>query len=95
MSDLADNVNMLSDQWLDLRGLRCPLPAIRARQYLLKNNSIKNLTIVVTDATAVHDIPLALQDLFWIVTSTEENATPALTLWTLRLAAHHRGCEPA
>ncbi|MBD9390564.1 sulfurtransferase TusA family protein [Rhizobium sp. CG4] len=44
-------------EMLDLRGLRCPLPVLRARKLLAKKQSGFEFIIETTDPLAVIDIP--------------------------------------
>jgi tRNA 2-thiouridine synthesizing protein A len=46
---------------LDLRGLNCPLPALRTRKALGKLNEGDLLTVECTDPLAVIDIPHLLR----------------------------------
>jgi tRNA 2-thiouridine synthesizing protein A len=42
---------------LDLRGLKCPLPALMARRRLARLNNGASLTVLADDPLAVVDIP--------------------------------------
>jgi tRNA 2-thiouridine synthesizing protein A len=42
---------------LDLRGLKCPLPVLRARKQLHAMANGQHLRVLTTDALAVIDIP--------------------------------------
>ncbi|WP_313614539.1 sulfurtransferase TusA family protein [Agrobacterium sp.] len=46
-----------SPEVLDLRGLRCPLPVLRARKLLAKRQSGAELIVETNDPLAVIDIP--------------------------------------
>lgn len=74
---------------LDLRGLRCPIPAIRARRYVQENLHISQFIILLTDRSALEDIPAAISDMSWDVEKVEETATNAALVWRLHLAARH------
>ncbi|MCY0148727.1 sulfurtransferase TusA family protein [Hoeflea sp. G2-23] len=45
------------DDELDLRGLKCPLPVLRARKYLRGLKSGARIRVETTDPLAVIDIP--------------------------------------
>lgn len=64
--DLAQNglitVTMTDPIPLDLKGLKCPLPALRLRRALAKANPGTRLYVTVTDPMAVIDIPHALNE---------------------------------
>jgi tRNA 2-thiouridine synthesizing protein A len=47
----------MEDETLDLRGLKCPLPALMARRALARLPSGTVLTILASDRLAVVDIP--------------------------------------
>ena len=47
---------------LDLRGLRCPMPALRTRKMLRQLASGDRLTVLCTDPLAVIDIPHLLAE---------------------------------
>ena len=47
---------------LDLKGLKCPLPALRVRKALLQTQKGARLYVTVTDPMAVIDIPHALNE---------------------------------
>ena len=47
---------------LDLRGLRCPLPALLTRKMLRRLASGDRLTVLCTDPLAVIDIPHLLAE---------------------------------
>ena len=42
---------------LDLRGLKCPLPVLRARKHLASREQGDVVTVMTTDPLAVIDIP--------------------------------------
>jgi tRNA 2-thiouridine synthesizing protein A len=47
----------MSDETLDLRGLKCPLPALLARRALARLPSGSMVTVFASDPLAVVDIP--------------------------------------
>ncbi|MEI6573117.1 MAG: sulfurtransferase TusA family protein [Alphaproteobacteria bacterium] len=61
---------------LDLKGLKCPLPALRTRKALSRLKSGEHLHVLATDPMAAIDIPHALQgtgDRLIEQTRTDEN----------------------
>ncbi len=79
---------------VDLRGLRCPLPALHIRKWLMNNITINDITILLTDPSALQDIPLAVQDLNWISQGMEEMEATAIKAWRLRLAMPEGSRQP-
>jgi tRNA 2-thiouridine synthesizing protein A len=51
----------MADQTVSLRGLKCPLPALRTRKLLTGMKSGEALTIECTDPLAAIDIPNLLR----------------------------------
>jgi tRNA 2-thiouridine synthesizing protein A len=51
----------MSETTLNLRGLKCPLPALRTRKALTRLTSGDVLTVECTDPLAAIDIPNLLQ----------------------------------
>jgi tRNA 2-thiouridine synthesizing protein A len=47
----------MGDAFLDLKGLKCPLPAMKTRQALARMPAGARLTVVATDPLASLDIP--------------------------------------
>lgn len=47
----------MDDETLDLRGLKCPLPAMMARRALARLPSAARITVLASDPLAVVDIP--------------------------------------
>jgi tRNA 2-thiouridine synthesizing protein A len=45
------------DEILDLRGLKCPLPALLAKKALVRLSSGSTLTVIADDPMSVVDIP--------------------------------------
>jgi tRNA 2-thiouridine synthesizing protein A len=70
---------------IDLRGLRCPLPAIRCRKILLMPSAQSHFAILITDSAAVHDVPLAVQDLGWTCLSAEPVTSEMQPTWKIIL----------
>jgi tRNA 2-thiouridine synthesizing protein A len=52
----------MSQTMLDLKGLKCPLPALKARKALLKTAPGDLLAVVCTDPMAVIDIPNLIRE---------------------------------
>lgn len=52
----------MADHHLDLRGLKCPLPALRTRQRLAVLTPGDRLVVECTDPLAAVDIPHLLQE---------------------------------
>ncbi len=74
---------------LDLRGLSCPIPAIRVRRYVQSNSVISQFIILLTDRAALLDIPAAISDLSWDIEKVEETSANTVLFWRLHLAARH------
>jgi tRNA 2-thiouridine synthesizing protein A len=49
--------NLTSDRTLDATGLKCPLPALKARKVLLAMAEGQRLLLIATDPMAPIDIP--------------------------------------
>lgn len=56
---------------LDLRGLKCPLPALRTRKALLGLSSGARLVVEVTDPMAAIDIPHMLAQTGDVLVATD------------------------
>jgi tRNA 2-thiouridine synthesizing protein A len=52
----------MAEKTLDLRGLKCPLPALRARKALAGSEAGDVLIIACTDPLAAIDIPSLLRE---------------------------------
>ena len=52
----------MSDTTLDLRGLRCPLPALKVRKALTRLAAGDRLVVECTDPLATIDIPNLLRE---------------------------------
>lgn len=74
---------------LDLRGLRCPIPAIRTRRYISENSTIRQFFILLTDHSALQDIPAAISDMSWNIKKVEEMSANTTSIWRLHLTARH------
>jgi tRNA 2-thiouridine synthesizing protein A len=51
----------MAEETFDLRGLKCPLPALRTRKKLAAMHTGDALTVLCTDPLASIDIPALLQ----------------------------------
>ncbi len=61
---------------LDVRGLRCPLPVLRARKKLLELERGKRLVVEATDPMAAIDVPNFCREAgYSLVRTTTEGAT--------------------
>ena len=47
----------MEQQFLDLKGLKCPLPALKTRKALSKMESGQEIAVLCTDPMAAIDIP--------------------------------------
>jgi tRNA 2-thiouridine synthesizing protein A len=66
---------------LDLRGLKCPLPALFARRALLKTSPGAVLEIVADDPMAAVDIPhMCAQESFEVLSNRREDEVVRLRL---------------
>lgn len=66
---------------LDLRGLKCPLPALMARRALARVAPGRMIEVVADDPLAGIDIPhMCRQEGYEIVSSARDGATVRLTL---------------
>lgn len=66
---------------LDLRGLKCPLPALFAKRALLRTTPGMVLDIVADDPLAAVDIPhMCVQESFDVVSSARDGALVRLRL---------------
>jgi tRNA 2-thiouridine synthesizing protein A len=52
----------MGDRFLDLKGLKCPLPAIKTRQALARMEAGARLTVICTDPLATLDIPNVVRE---------------------------------
>jgi len=66
---------------LDLRGLKCPLPALMTRRALARAASGTQIAVVADDPLAEIDIPhMCRQEGYEVVSCTRDGATVRLTL---------------
>jgi tRNA 2-thiouridine synthesizing protein A len=64
----------MADKTLDLRGLKCPLPALRTRKALAGSAAGDVLTITCTDPLAAIDIPALLCETGDVLEKTHQEA---------------------
>jgi tRNA 2-thiouridine synthesizing protein A len=64
----------MSETTLNLRGLKCPLPALRARKALTKLASGDHLVLECTDPLAEIDIPNLLRETGDVLESTDRTS---------------------
>lgn len=64
----------MAEQTLDLRGLRCPLPALKARKVLAKLAAGDALVLECTDPLTAIDIPNLVRETGDVLESNHENA---------------------
>jgi tRNA 2-thiouridine synthesizing protein A len=64
----------MAEQTLDLRGLRCPLPALKARKVLTKLSPGDALVLECTDPLTAIDIPNLVRETGDILEINHENA---------------------
>ncbi len=55
-------ISGVTDAVLDLRGLKCPLPALRTRRALKRLSAGETLLVQCTDPLAAIDLPHMLQE---------------------------------
>ena len=67
---------------LDLRGLRCPLPALKTRKALTRMSAGERLVVECTDPLSAIDIPNLLRETGDILESAERN--PDLLIFRIR-----------
>jgi tRNA 2-thiouridine synthesizing protein A len=64
----------MAEQTLDLRGLRCPLPALKARKVLTKLSPGDALVLECTDPLTAIDIPNLVRETGDILEINHESA---------------------
>jgi len=69
MSDIREVI-------VDLRGLKCPLPALRTLKALRAASADETLLVLADDPLAALDIPNAVREFgAWLIESSREGAT--------------------
>jgi tRNA 2-thiouridine synthesizing protein A len=71
----------MSEKTMNLRGLKCPLPALRARKALLSMAAGDVLVVECTDPLAALDIPNLVRE----TGDTLEDSTTAAEVMTFRI----------
>jgi tRNA 2-thiouridine synthesizing protein A len=66
-------LNAMTFTRLDLTGLRCPLPALKARKALARLSIGDYLEVTCTDPLAAIDIPVLIQQIGDLLEATERN----------------------
>jgi tRNA 2-thiouridine synthesizing protein A len=81
----AKSIAAMSETTLDLRGLRCPLPALKTRKALTRLAAGDQLVVECTDPLATIDIPNLLRETGDVL---EDNTTaPGLFVFRIRKRA--------
>lgn len=76
-----DNDSAHAEEVLDLRGLKCPLPALLAKRALLRAAPGTSLDVIADDPLAAVDIPhMCAQESFEVLASRREVQLVRLTL---------------
>jgi tRNA 2-thiouridine synthesizing protein A len=79
------SIAAMSETTLDLRGLRCPLPALKTRKALTRLAAGDRLVVECTDPLATIDIPNLLRETGDVL---EDNTTaPGLFVFRIRKKA--------
>ena len=69
---------------LDLRGLKCPLPALKARKALAKLSPGDTLVLECTDPLSAIDIPNLVRQTGDALEESTKRARPALLVFRIR-----------
>lgn len=76
-----DNDTGATAEVLDLRGLKCPLPALLAKRALLRTSPGVPIDVLADDPLAAVDIPhMCAQEAFEVVLTQREGASLRLRL---------------
>ena len=80
--EAESSIAAMSETTLDLRGLRCPLPALKTRKALTRLAAGDRLVVECTDPLATIDIPNLLRETGDLL---EDNTnTPGLFVFRIR-----------
>lgn len=79
----------MAETVLNLRGLKCPLPALRTRKELLKLNAGEELVVECTDPLSAIDIPNLLRETGDILEAQGERM--GLLVFRIRKAPGRKG----
>ena len=81
--DRTADTPVKADETLDLRGLKCPLPALFAKRALVRNAYGRIIEVVCDDPMASIDVPhMCRQENFEVLHETREGAV--VRLWLRR-----------
>ena len=74
----------MAETILDLRGLKCPLPALKARKALSKLHSGDILVLECTDPLSAVDIPNLVRETGDALQESTRRAKPKLFMFRIR-----------
>ena len=74
----------MAETTLNLRGLKCPLPALKARKALGKLSADDILVLECTDPLVVIDIPNLLRETGDVLEESTQQKKPALFVFRIR-----------
>ncbi|MBS7539805.1 sulfurtransferase TusA family protein [Ancylobacter lacus] len=77
----------MDPQRLDLRGLKCPLPALRTRRALERAGAGAVFDVICTDPMAVIDIPHLVRQMGAILEATERDEENGRLVLRFRIRA--------
>jgi tRNA 2-thiouridine synthesizing protein A len=84
---LLPTLRCMAEQTLDLRGLRCPLPALKARKVLSRLTPGDALVLECTDPLTAIDIPNLVRETGDVLEANSEHA--GLLVFRIRKAGAH------
>jgi tRNA 2-thiouridine synthesizing protein A len=76
----------MAETILDLRGLKCPLPALKARKALTRLAAGDTLVLECTDPLSAIDIPNLVRETGDKLTESTRRAKPPLFVFRIRKA---------
>ena len=76
----------MAETVLNLRGLKCPLPALKARKALSKLAAGDTLVLECTDPLVMIDIPNLVRETRDVIESSTQQKKPALFVFRIRKA---------
>lgn len=77
----------MAETILNLRGLKCPLPALKARKALTKLSAGDILVLECTDPLTTIDIPNLVRETGDVLEDSARQGKPALLVFRIRKAA--------
>jgi tRNA 2-thiouridine synthesizing protein A len=77
----------MAETTLNLRGLKCPLPALKARKALTKLSAGDMLVLECTDPLTTIDIPNLVRETGDVLEESSQQKKPALLVFRIRKAA--------